>query len=65
MLYYGVLVPSLLLLDRVQLVLGLPGELEGDGSSEGDLGPDLVLASDVTALLDCLRSTLGLHRNQT
>ena len=48
----GVLVPGLLLLNTLALVLGLSGQLQSLGSSEGGLGPHLVLSDGVLALLD-------------
>ena len=48
----SVLVPCLLLLHTLAFVLGLPVEGEGDGASEGDLGPHSVLSLGVGALLD-------------
>ena len=48
----GVLVPGLFLLDALSSVLGGTCKSESLGSSEGGVGPDLVLSDAVASLLD-------------
>ena len=57
----GVLVPCGLLLNGSSHVLGLTGESQGLWSSEGCVGPNLVLSDGVAALLDRGGGALGLR----
>ena len=57
----SVLVPSLFFLDAFSLILGFPVQLEGDWSSESDLGPDSVLSLGVASLLDASSCLLSLN----
>ena len=59
-LYDRVLVPGLLLLNALPGILGGTGECQSLGSSEGGVGPDLVLSDTVASLLDGVGSGLGL-----
>ena len=59
-LYDRVLVPGLLLLHALSRVLGGAGEGQSLGSSEGGVGPDLVLSDSVASLLDSVGGGLGL-----
>ena len=56
----GVLVPGGLELDAASSVLGGTGESESLGSSEGGVGPNLVLSDGVAALLNSGGGGLGL-----
>ena len=47
----GVLVPGLFLLNALSCILGFTGKSQGLGSSEGGVGPHLVLSDGVGALL--------------
>ena len=59
-LYDRVLVPGLLLLHALSRVLGGAGKGQSLGSSEGGVGPDLVLSDTVASLLDSVGGGLGL-----
>ena len=59
-LYDRVLVPGLLLLHALSRVLGGASEGQSLGSSEGGVGPDLVLSDTVASLLDSVGGGLGL-----
>ena len=56
----GILVPGLLSLDASSGVLGGTGKSEGLGSSEGGVGPHLVLSDCVASLLHGRGGSLGL-----
>ncbi len=62
----GVLVKGRLLLHAGSRVLGLAGESEGLGSSEGGVSPNLVLSDSVASLLHGGGGSLGLslHDNR-
>ncbi len=57
----GVLVPGWLQLDASSSVLGGTGESESLGSSEGGVGPNLVLSDTVASLLNSGGGSLGLR----
>ena len=59
-LHDGVLVPGVLLLNRVRNTLGLAGQSKSFGTSESDLSPGFGLGCVVRALLDLGGSLLGL-----
>ena len=56
----GVLVPGRLNLNGSSGILGLAGKSESLGSSEGGVGPNLVLSDAVGTLLDGAGGVLGL-----
>ena len=56
----SVLVPSLFLLDAGSGILRSTGKGQSLGSSEGGVGPDLVLSDGVASLLDGSGGGLGL-----
>ena len=56
----GVLVPGGLNVHGISGILGLASKSESLGSSEGGVGPDLVLSDTVASLLDSVGSGLGL-----
>ena len=56
----SVLIPGRLGLDAGSGVLGLAGESKSLGSSEGGVGPNLVLSDAVATLLNRVGSSLGL-----
>ena len=56
----GVLVPGRLNLNGSSGILGLAGKSESLGSSEGGVGPNLVLSDAVGTLLDGAGGGLGL-----
>ena len=56
----GVLVPGLLQLDALSSVLGSAVKSESLGSSEGGVGPNLVLSDAVSSLLDSSGGSFGL-----
>ena len=56
----SVLVPGRLGLDAGPGILGLAGESKSLGSSEGGVGPNLVLSDAVATLLNRVGSSLGL-----
>ena len=60
----SVLVPGRLGLDAGSGVLGLAGESKSLGSSEGGVGPDLVLSDGVGSLLDGGSGGLWLSLNK-